>query len=284
LRAARGEDGSHCSEHEGDLDDFFQSKINISATIAGSEPSLSIDGDSAELETITVSHDDDTFQQKRVLTAISECINGNINAVDQYLSTSSEKELFLSGRFPSGDTTLIMAAMEKSHEMVSLLLQYGADANAINNHGRSALIEAALWGRIESVRALLHANADKGLRDHEGRCAMDLAQPTRSNEKERYRRSRFAAAFCVPECDGDRRHIVILLKDPIDVEKQPRYTGPLSESERDKYGFKKDESEMVITFYGPIRSHSVPRITKTAAAVKRLSQHAKLVEWRSRDL
>jgi ankyrin repeat protein len=277
LRMARGEDDSFHSEHdERDLDNLFRSKMNISATNARSEPSLKLYEDSAGLETITISNDGDTFQLKRILMAISECVNGNINTVNQYLCTSYEKELFLTGRFESGDTTLIMAAMEKSYEMVSLLLQYGANANAINNNGRSALMEAALWGRIESVKALLHANVDKGLRDHEDRCAIDLAQPTCKNEKERYQRSRLAAADHVHERDGDRRHIVILLRDPIDAEKQHNYTGPLSRSERDKYGFRKDESEMAITFYGPIHSHRVPRITKTAAVLDRGDQFVRI--------
>lgn len=277
LQMARKEYDSHHSQcDERDLDDLFWSKMNISATNTRSEPSLSLYEDSAELETITVSDDGDTFQQKRILMAISECVNGNTNAVNQYLSTSSEKELFLNGRFESGDTTLIVAAMEKSHEMVSLLLQHGADANAINNHRRSALMEAALWGRIESVKVLLHANADKGLRDCEDRCAMDLAQCTRNNEKERYRRSRFAAADRVPERDGDRRHIMILLRDPIDAEKHHMYTAPLSESERDEYWFRKNESKMDITFYGPMQSYRVSRITKTAAVLDRGDQFVRI--------
>lgn len=123
---------------------------------------------------------------------------------------------------------------------------------------------------------LLHANADKGLRDYEDRCAMDVAQRPRNNEKERYRRSRFAAADRVHERDGDRRHIMILLRDPIDAEKQHRYTGPLSESERDKYWFRKNESEMTITFYGPIQSYRVPRITKTAAVLDRGDQFVRI--------
>ena len=92
---------------------------------------------------------------------------GNLHAISQYLSTSAEMKLFLHGKNETGNTTLVMAA----------------DANAINNDGRSALMEAALWGRAESVKALLNANTDKRLRDHEGRCAMDLAQPARKNEK-----------------------------------------------------------------------------------------------------
>lgn len=72
--------------------------------------------------------------------------------------------------------------------MVSLLLQHGADANAINNDGQSALMEAALWGRIESVKALLKAQADKRLRDQIGLLAIDLdtgALPTRLQKAHR---------------------------------------------------------------------------------------------------
>lgn len=57
-------------------------------------------------------------------------------------------------------------------------------------------MEAAFWGRIESVRALLKAQADKRLRDQIGLLAIDLAHPARKNEKRDtgYRRSSNAAA------------------------------------------------------------------------------------------
>jgi hypothetical protein len=111
LQMAQGEDDSHHSEYdERDLHDLFRHKMNTPATNARSEPGLSLYEDSAEFETIPVSDDGDTFQQKRILIAISECVNGNIIAVNQHLSTSSEKELFLTGRSESGDTTLIMAS------------------------------------------------------------------------------------------------------------------------------------------------------------------------------
>lgn len=181
------------------------------------------------------------------------------------------RTFFLHGKDKTGNTTLIMAAAEKSHEMVSLLLQNGAEVNAINDDGRSALMEAALWGRLESVKALLNSNAEKRLRDHHGRCAIDLAQPARKNEKERQWRSTSAAADSVRERDRDRRHIVILLGDS-NAETQYAYTGPLSNSERDNYYFRKSQSEMAITLCGPIQRYDVPRITKTAAVLERGKQ------------
>lgn len=275
LQTGQGNETLGYLEHdECELGDLFRSTMNISVTEPKSESGLNLYEDSRELETIALS-DGNTFEQKRILFAISECILGNLQAISQYLSISGEKEVFLSGKNKDGDTTLIMAAAEKSHEMVSLLLQHGADANATNNKGRSALMEAALWGRIESVKVLLHANADKRLRDHEGRCAMALAQPARRNEKERYQRCPHAAAEHVPEHDRDRRHIVVLLGDS-NTEKQHGYTGPISESELNKYGFRKNQSEMAITFYGPIHSYNVRDIRKTAAILDRGNQFARI--------
>lgn len=121
--------------------------------------------------------------------------------------------------------------------MVSLLLQNGADMNAVNGDGRSALMEAALLGRIDSVRALLNFTANKCVRDRNHRCALDLARSARGNEKERYRRSQSAAAESVPERDRDRRHIVILLDDSTS-EKWQAYTKPLSKSEQSNYYFR----------------------------------------------
>lgn len=199
---------------EDELADIFRSTMKVSATESELKPVMSLHNDLSEIEVITLS-ENDTFEQKRILLAISECINGNTPFVRQYLNTLIEVKLFLYGKDESGNTTLIMAAAEKSHEMVSLLLQNGADVNATNNDGRGALMEAALWGRIETVRTLLRFNADKYLRDHHSHCAMDLAQPCRENEKERYKCSSRAAEEQVFERNKDRRLISILLRESI---------------------------------------------------------------------
>jgi hypothetical protein len=97
---------------------------------------------------------------------------------------------------------------------------------------------------------------------------MDLAQPVRRNKKEIRSHSPLPAAESVLERDRDRRHIVILLSDAND-ERQHGYTGPLSERERDKYCFRKSGDEMAITLYGPIRTYSVPYMSKTVAILHR---------------
>ncbi|KAL6786863.1 hypothetical protein J3E68DRAFT_440947 [Trichoderma sp. SZMC 28012] len=275
LQADHTDDNLYSSESdEGELADFFRYAMRISGTQPKAGPILNLYDDAKEIETIALP-DNDTFEQTKILSAISNCVSGKLGAVSQYLEASTEAKLFLHGKDETGNTALIMAAAEKSDRMVSLLLQNGADVDATNNNGRSALMEAALWGHRRSVRALLESNASKLAKDRHGRSAMDLAQPTRQNEEERYSRSRLAAADNVPERDSDRRHIVILLGDS-NTEKRHAYTGPLSESERKNYFFGKSKSEMVITLHGPIQRYPVPQIKKTAAVLDRGDQFARI--------
>ncbi|KAK0759737.1 hypothetical protein N5P37_007925 [Trichoderma harzianum] len=214
-----------------------------------SAPILDLYDDAREVITFTLPNGD-TFEEKKIRFAVSDCIFGKLGAVSQYLETSTEAKLFLHGKDETGNTTLIMAAAEKSDEMVSLLLQKGADVDATNNNGRSALMEAALWGRLRSVKALLESNASKSAKDCHGR----------NN---------------VPERNSDRRHIAILLGDS-NGEKRHAYTRPLSESERNNYFFRKSELEMVITLHGPIERYPVPQIKKTAAVLDRGDQFARI--------
>ncbi|KAM4063447.1 ankyrin repeats (3 copies) domain-containing protein [Hirsutella rhossiliensis] len=50
----------------------------------------------------------------------------------------------------SGTTALHMAACEQYPKTVDLLLSKGADANAADINGRTPLMEAALWGRLQT--------------------------------------------------------------------------------------------------------------------------------------
>lgn len=74
-------------------------------------------------------------------------------------------------------------------EIVKLLLKHGADVDNQNKIGRSPMIEAALWGRLDNVKILLKNGANKSLRDVHGRRAAELAEQTLQNDEERYQRS-----------------------------------------------------------------------------------------------
>ncbi|KAK7407903.1 hypothetical protein QQX98_009914 [Neonectria punicea] len=55
----------------------------------------------------------------------------------------------------SGNTALHIAACEAYPEIVEFLLSKGADVNATDLKGQTALLEAALWGRLENAEMLL---------------------------------------------------------------------------------------------------------------------------------
>jgi ankyrin repeat protein len=56
------------------------------------------------------------------------------------------------------------------------LLAKGADPNAVDPEGTTALMIATRMGRTESVKALLHGHADKDLKDRRGQTAADIAR------------------------------------------------------------------------------------------------------------
>lgn len=114
---------------------------------------------------------------------------GDCEYVKEYLHTSPEAKLFLLGVDEDGKSALSLAACEKYPPMIKLLVDPGANPDHQNEDGRTSLMEAALWGRIENVHFLLELGADRKLRDIDGHQAADLARPSVRNDKERYQRS-----------------------------------------------------------------------------------------------
>ena len=57
-----------------------------------------------------------------------------------------------------GDSALIKASANGYKECVTLLLEAGADVNAVNNTGNTALTIAAVAGNVSVVKCLMKAN------------------------------------------------------------------------------------------------------------------------------
>ena len=104
---------------------------------------------------------------------------------------------FVDARGKNGNTALIVAsAVAHKHvscaTIIPVLLEAGADINAKNKEGRTALMEAALWGGLAAVRALLDwkrgSLVDVNLKDKSGLKAIDLAGTDNKFVNERKRR------------------------------------------------------------------------------------------------
>ena len=78
-----------------------------------------------------------------------------------------------------GATALIQAAYEGNIEVAELLLKHGADVNARNNDGCTALMFAAFDGYPEIAEILITYGANKNLRDKNGSTAYDYVRYVR---------------------------------------------------------------------------------------------------------
>ena len=76
----------------------------------------------------------------------------------------------------SGNTALIGVAFKGNTELTNILIKAGANINAINNLGYTPLIFATMYNQEKVVKLLLKHNADKFIKDKEGKLAIDYAK------------------------------------------------------------------------------------------------------------
>ncbi|MFV0542851.1 MAG: ankyrin repeat domain-containing protein [Marinicella pacifica] len=97
-------------------------------------------------------------------------ISGDINAIKQHISAGThinQKDPF------GGSSPLISAALFNQPEIVTLLLDAGANIDFKNNDGSTALHVAAFFCRPDIVKLLLNRGADKSLLNNSGSTAYD---------------------------------------------------------------------------------------------------------------
>ena len=258
----------------GQLASRFSSKAKLSDDHAA-ELVPAIDINTAAQETLTISIEDGkTFEQKRILYAISDCVTGHVKSVKKYLKNSSETSIFIHEKDKRGNTTLVMASCETCSEMVSLLLDHGANVNAINHKGRSALMEATLWGRLDNVKILLARGVNKDPKDHKGCTAANLALPNQRNQRERH--THFGGSFDNEPFfkedsvnrDADRREILRLLESN-EFTSRTVYGAPPIASDLQDCSFRRSTYDQTIIFRGPIARYPVTTNYKTGTPGKR---------------
>ena len=107
-----------------------------------------------------------TFSPKRLSEA---AFIGDVAAMKQALTDGADPNI----KDPqSGNTLLTVAALMGHTEIVTLLLENGADVNARNRDDGTALHIAAFFGRAETVKLLLEEGANTTLRNNMGGTAI----------------------------------------------------------------------------------------------------------------
>jgi uncharacterized protein len=125
-------------------------------------------------------------KEKRGETALILAFNSQYYAKENsgiHPSSATVKALLAAGAnvhdvSVSGQAPLFLAARANSLEAVMLLLQAGADVNAKDKKGQTAIMFDSLWGyrpNLEIVRALLAAGADVNAVDQGGRTPLMFA-------------------------------------------------------------------------------------------------------------
>ena len=84
----------------------------------------------------------------------------------------------------AGETEQLKRARESVRDKLTILLGAGADINARDTTGQTALMAAAFLGRVANVDTLLKAGADKAIKDKDGHDALWHARQN-DNAKER---------------------------------------------------------------------------------------------------
>ena len=109
------------------------------------------------------------FQERRALHLAAQ--GGHTEVVSLLLEAGAEKNATVFGK----QTALHFTALYNHAEAVNLLLGAGANIDAVNHAQKTALHLAAKLGSIEVVKVLLAAGADQNLADRRGKTPMDVA-------------------------------------------------------------------------------------------------------------
>ena len=97
---------------------------------------------------------------------------GNIEAVNQYLAAGAD----VNAKDSAGGTALHGAVFRGSKEVAELLISNGADVNAKDKYGRTPLHEAAYWDHKEIVELLITKGADVNAKRKGGETPLDQAK------------------------------------------------------------------------------------------------------------
>ena len=111
----------------------------------------------------------------RKLTAIMAAASAGYNSVLKELLALPGANVRATGK--NDKTALMYAAVGGRVEAISILLEAGADVNAADGYGWTALMDASNWGQVDAVRVLLDfPGINATARDKGGKDARAIAE------------------------------------------------------------------------------------------------------------
>ncbi len=99
-------------------------------------------------------------------------VNGDVEKVTSLLDSGAD----VNAKDQRGWTALLCAVSRGQMDVVKLLLDKGADVNSKGEHGWTPLMEAANRGHLEAAKLLLKKGADVNLKHQYGWTAMKIAK------------------------------------------------------------------------------------------------------------
>ena len=97
--------------------------------------------------------------------------SGETGSVKQQLLLSFDPSI----QNANGHTPLMFAVNNLDHEMIDLLLEFGADVNVKDDFGQTALMYASVKGDTSVVGRLIRKKADINAANHKGKSSLTLA-------------------------------------------------------------------------------------------------------------
>ena len=128
--------------------------------------------------------DDNDGEIGRALLEIA-CRAGNFNEIDRVLKNFPDVDVNRKFELCGGQTPLLLVVQghEDAGRGVELLLAKGAEVDAVNDTGKTALSIAANEGHLLEIRALLRGAADIDLSDNDGVAPVHIAAASDANHK-----------------------------------------------------------------------------------------------------
>ena len=97
--------------------------------------------------------------------------NGDAGRVQQLIASGADPN----AKNDKGSTALTIAVLMDKPDIARILLNAGADINAKNDVGATPLMAAATGGSVEMINLLLQYNADINAKNDRGDTALDYA-------------------------------------------------------------------------------------------------------------